>query len=992
MDNKKWIEYWKKSLIDSLKSDIDITKHKHIEIENFDINEPIILDLKQLNEFIDFEENLLNKKKEISKNDIENWIKIDEVEILISPFKLIEEQQYNTNKKNKFPFWLFAKINRNGELNLPDEIIPFFQRKYLEPQADEKNEFIFSSIDKVNEHLNIKKEELDNYNIYIDYIKNTFKDVTNQEIEHYKCDNHKTLDNAVILIPDEKIGASIGIIELYEKILKEKQVPNLLKELINLNNETENEPLEVIDFIKANHLHLGQMGYEFPISISQRKSFYTFLNSKDKVFAINGPPGTGKTTLLQSIVANKFVESAIKGDKPPIILACSTNNQAVTNIIESFSKSNTKSGNLEGRWLPNINGYATYLPASSKKESELNGINYKKLSGEGLFNKIENQSFLMEAKTLYLEKSANYFNEPLSISEVISKIQNELKEIKNSLADSSVKWQNYIKSEDIFKSLKLENENKFYIDNLISNKELEKVIISIEKTENSIINHFNNESLFRKLFCFIGLKSSLRARKNEIKILIRNTIIEKEVTEYSKDSILELLSSKNDKIRRIITTISEWKNWKDKNSIAGNPPKNSDEYWKYEMLKIKNKVKPNCFYDELDVNLRHKAFQLSIHYWEGRYLNQLEVDLLDEKFERGKGKAIVEKRWQRQAMLTPCFVSTFYMAPKFFSYYKFLQKDTNGKPVFDNPALFNFVDLLLVDESGQVTPEVGTAIFSLAKQSVVVGDVKQIEPVWSISNKIDIGNLKKCTLIKDYNDTIFETVYDPKGFLASSGSIMKMAQNASNYKEKKLSEKGVILQEHRRCYDEIINYCNKLAYNGLLIPLKGKSGTDLLFPPMYCIDVDSNSIRNNSSRQNKKEAQVLVSWLLENKSKIEEKYGSIEDSVGIITPFTGQKFILKNLLKNNGVNINKLKIGTVHALQGAERSIILFSMVYGVGDSATMFFDRDNKPNMLNVAVSRAKDNFIVFANTKILDKNKKTPSGILANHLTFENRILPTN
>ena len=50
MNNKKWIEYWKKSLIDSLKTDIDITKQKHIEIENFDINEPIISDLKQLND------------------------------------------------------------------------------------------------------------------------------------------------------------------------------------------------------------------------------------------------------------------------------------------------------------------------------------------------------------------------------------------------------------------------------------------------------------------------------------------------------------------------------------------------------------------------------------------------------------------------------------------------------------------------------------------------------------------------------------------------------------------------------------------------------------------------------------------------------------------------------------------------------------------------------------------------------------------------------
>ncbi|MFC5977511.1 AAA domain-containing protein [Flavobacterium salmonis] len=82
-----------------------------------------------------------------------------------------------------------------------------------------------------------------------------------------------------------------------------------------------------------------------------------------------------------------------------------------------------------------------------------------------------------------------------------------------------------------------------------------------------------------------------------------------------------------------------------------------------------------------------------------------------------------------------------------------------------------------------------------------------------------------------------------------------------------------------------------------------------------------------------------------------------------------------------------MQLGTVHALQGAERPIILFSMVYGKGDSATMFFDRDNKPNMLNVAVSRAKNNFIVFANTEILDKRSKAPSGILSNHLTYETK-----
>ncbi|MEP5340214.1 MAG: AAA domain-containing protein [Algibacter sp.] len=86
-------------------------------------------------------------------------------------------------------------------------------------------------------------------------------------------------------------------------------------------------------------------------------------------------------------------------------------------------------------------------------------------------------------------------------------------------------------------------------------------------------------------------------------------------------------------------------------------------------------------------------------------------------------------------------------------------------------------------------------------------------------------------------------------------------------------------------------------------------------------------------------------------------------------------------LKQAGFDTNKMKIGTVHALQGAERSIIIFSSVYGEGEVDTMFFDRDNKPNMLNVA-SRAKDSFFIFGNMGIFDSSKNTPSSKLAKYL----------
>lgn len=996
MEDKKWLNYWKKSLSDSLKADIDIDKLKHFEMEDFEMENDSIFEIQKVNELIDFEETRINKKKNIVNKQSENWVILNEIEIVIAPIKIkptTENLVYLKDFKPKYPFWFFAKLDRNGKLRIPEETFPVFQRKYLEPLADERTEFIFTSVEKVDLATAIGKEEFDNYAHYIQYIKKVFTFSIDQDIEEYSTQGYETISNAIILLPDEEMNAAIGIIQLYEKILKEKEIPKLLKSFITLKNGSIKTPVAVSDLINPNSLHLGQMGFDFPLSISQRKSLYTHLGANEKVFAVNGPPGTGKTTLLQSLVGNKFVESAIIGHHAPIILACSTNNQAVTNIIDSFSKSNTKTGKLQGRWIPEIDGYATYLPANGKTEAELKGINYKKQNEEGLFSKIEKYDFLQKAKIFFSEKAKIYHGvASLSIKETTKKLQNEIIQIQSILKEASTIWNEYVKAEKIFSTDYLISNSeieKYYKDSILDEKIFKIDIENLKSIEERIISYFNNEPFFRKLFCFFGIKSALDNRASEIKIILRDSLIE--LTEgfiFTKSNILEKVDAKIKMAKTITEKIENWKKWKNQNTINGNPPRTEEEYWEFELLKIRNGSQANCFYDELDISFRHKAFQLALHYWEGRYLMQLENDLLDDNFTK-KGLDAVKNRWRRQAMITPCFVSTFYMAPKFFNSYRFFKKGEDGKNIFDTLPLFEFIDLLIVDEAGQVSPEVGVATFALAKQAVVVGDVKQIEPVWNITNKIDVGNLKKCELIKSYDDLIYEKEFDPKGYLSSTGSIMKMAQNACNFKEKEINEKGVLLVEHRRCYDEIINYCNVLAYNRQLIPLKGKAPKDLLFPPMYCIHVEGNSITSNTSRYNQTEVKAIVNWLLINRQSIEEKYGKLEKAIGIITPFVGQKNSLKYALKNAGFDVDTIKIGTVHALQGAERSIVLFSMVYGEGDSGTLFFDRDNKPNMLNVAVSRAKDNFIVFANTKILNKKARTPSGILANHLVYENEYI---
>ena len=68
-----------------------------------------------------------------------------------------------------------------------------------------------------------------------------------------------------------------------------------------------------------------------------------------------------------------------------------------------------------------------------------------------------------------------------------------------------------------------------------------------------------------------------------------------------------------------------------------------------------------------------------------------------------------------------------------------------------------------------------------------------------------------------------------------------------------------------------------------------------------------------------------------------------------------------------------------------KRDFVLFSPVYTSRFSGTPFFDRG--VNMLNVAVSRARDSFFVFGDMDVFDPASLNPSGYLARHL-FADRL----
>lgn len=84
-------------------------------------------------------------------------------------------------------------------------------------------------------------------------------------------------------------------------------------------------------------------------------------------------------------------------------------------------------------------------------------------------------------------------------------------------------------------------------------------------------------------------------------------------------------------------------------------------------------------------------------------------------------------------------------------------------------------------------------------------------------------------------------------------------------------------------------------------------------------------------------------------------------TIGVVTPFRAQKTAITELLQERSI-LQGIVVDTVHRFQGDERDVILFSPVVseGMSDGAARWVE--SPPNLVNVAVTRARDAFFFVA------------------------------
>jgi hypothetical protein len=234
-------------------------------------------------------------------------------------------------------------------------------------------------------------------------------------------------------------------------------------------------------------------------------------------------------------------------------------------------------------------------------------------------------------------------------------------------------------------------------------------------------------------------------------------------------------------------------------------------------------------------------------------------------------------------------------------------------------------DYLIMDEASQVDIKTGALALSCAMNAVIVGDDKQLPNVVSHEEEQALNAIQSTYCVDEkYQATA-------NSFLQSCVKVFTDAP-------------VTLLREHYRCHPRIIDFCNQRFYSGELIAMTSDYNEDKVLQVIKT--VPGNHARGHF---NQREIDVIIQEVMPDYSE--------SDSVGIITPYRDQAIAINRAL---GKDI----ASTVHKFQGRECDAIIMSMV----DNAPTDFSDD--PNLMNVAISRAKTKLCVVVNGNEMPAN----------------------
>ena len=240
-------------------------------------------------------------------------------------------------------------------------------------------------------------------------------------------------------------------------------------------------------------------------------------------------------------------------------------------------------------------------------------------------------------------------------------------------------------------------------------------------------------------------------------------------------------------------------------------------------------------------------------------------------------------------------------------------------------------DMTIIDEASQCNIAVSLVPIIRGEKLMLVGDPQQLNPV-ILLDELSNQKLRRRYHVSDEYDYRRNSIY--KTYLACDA----------------VSDE-VLLRNHYRCNREIIEFNNKKYYHSKLqIQTKSTERNPLVY---VNIKSGENGLKNTSPV----EVEEITAYAQQNRDK----------SIAVITPFVNQKLLIEQAIREN--HLDNLVCGTVHAFQGDEKDVVLFSTALSDRTYAGTYQWLKSNKELINVATSRARDKLVLLVDEDQLER-----------------------
>lgn len=263
-----------------------------------------------------------------------------------------------------------------------------------------------------------------------------------------------------------------------------------------------------------------------------------------------------------------------------------------------------------------------------------------------------------------------------------------------------------------------------------------------------------------------------------------------------------------------------------------------------------------------------------------------------------------------------------------------------------NPGI---VDVVAIDESSQCSIGVALPALFRARKLVVVGDLKQLQPVSALAESKLIDIAIECSVNSD----------DLALWVNPQSSLQSLVE----YQISRTGSDSVVrLTDHHRSIPEIIEFSNTTFYQRTLRLRRpaNREGTQLKWIDIRGTEVD---------KVNSDEINTVITQI---KGLLE--HGILPSDIGVVTPFTYQKHELTDrFVREVGTGLLGDKdspgvmIDTAHGFQGNERHTMIISTVITSKSKpgrVRWVTTGSTAASLINVSVTRATDRLIVVGDS----------------------------